>query len=102
MYCSSWPQKPAQERKEAGRLQQNAETLLGNIHSENHHRTSALFLDTPELCHYVWKNWGGKQGYHRTPLSLAVCHDDDWLVRFLVENTDCDLTFAEVRMTCTL
>ena len=69
--------------------------LLRNVESASHGTTEALFLDTPLLCEYRWENWNGIRNYTRTPLTLAVCYNGTWLVRFLITKTECDTTFAE-------
>ena len=74
-----------------------AKCLIRNIKNRDHASTANLFKDTPRLSHHQWANWRGRQGYNRTALSIAVCHDDAWLVKFLVENTDCDTAFTEVK-----
>ena len=77
-------------------MERNAAKLKSNIEACTHDNTPALFLETPELCHYVWKDYGGVKHYHRSPFTLAVCYNDTWLVRYLVTQTDCDISFTEV------
>ena len=78
------------------RIERNAVKLLENIKACTHDTTGALFSKTPELCNYVWRDYGGIRHYDRSPLSMAVCYNDTWLVDFLVTKTDCDMSFAEV------
>jgi hypothetical protein len=99
------------------RLKRNAKQLLKNIYAVNHVTTEAvphyhsllfihftdtctqaLFLETPQLCNHMWRDWEGLLHWHRSPLTVAVCYNDVWLVEFLITKTECDTSFVEVNV----
>ena len=42
-------------------LEKNAKQLRSNVEACEHSSTEALFLETPTLCDYLWKNWDGEE-----------------------------------------
>ena len=82
--------------RDGPRVERNAAKLLDNIRNNAHETTPTLFAETPTLGDHVWYDWNGHQHWHRSPLTIAACYNDTWLVEYLVTHTDCDMGFVEV------
>ena len=54
------------------RISRNAEKLLTNIYAADHSTSEALFIDTPELCDYMWKDFDGKRCLLRAIITIPI------------------------------